>query len=47
MHLSAHILENVANVNNYDVVNQATIFEGQANTMYFQIVNNQNMKSDT
>lgn len=39
MHLSAHILENVANVNNYDVVNQATLFEGQANSLYFQIVN--------
>ena len=38
MRLNAKILKNVAGVNNWAYANQASIQEGQANEIYFQIV---------
>ncbi len=38
MRLNAKILKNVANVNNWQYANQASIQEGQANEIYFQFV---------
>lgn len=38
MRLTAKILKNVSSVNHWDYANQAYIFEGQINEMYFQIV---------
>lgn len=38
MRLNAKILKNVANVNNWQYANQASIQEGQANEIYFQLV---------
>lgn len=37
--LSAVPLDNVADVNNYDVVSEAHISEGQANDIYVQLIN--------
>lgn len=38
MRLNAKILKNVAGVNNWAYANQASVQEGQANEIYFQIV---------
>lgn len=38
MRLSARILKNVANVNQWEYANQAHIQEGQINVFYFQLV---------
>jgi hypothetical protein len=38
MRLNAKILKNVAGVNNWSYANQASVQEGQANEIYFQIV---------
>ena len=38
MRINAKILKNVANVNNWQYVSQANIQEGQANELYFQLV---------
>ena len=39
MYLTIKMLENVANINNYDMVDQAIVFEGQVNSIYFQLFN--------
>ena len=39
MRLSAKLLENVANINNWDTVSQAHITEGEASSLYFQLFN--------
>lgn len=38
MRLSAKILENVSNVNHWNYANEAYAYEGQANTIYLQLV---------
>lgn len=38
MRLSAKILKNVANVNNWEYANSASVQEGQANEIYVQLV---------
>lgn len=38
MRLNAKILKNVANVNSWSYANQAAVQEGQANEIYFQLV---------
>jgi len=39
MRLSARILENVANINNWDIVDEAILHDGEANSFYIQIIN--------
>jgi hypothetical protein len=39
MRLSARILDNVANVNNWDHVSEAHISEGEVSSFHFQIIN--------
>ena len=39
MRLTAIILENVANINNYDIVSEATLSDSGPNSFHIQIVN--------
>ncbi|HLD91692.1 MAG TPA: hypothetical protein VI911_11895 [Patescibacteria group bacterium] len=38
MRLSAKILENVSSINHWNYANEAYVYEGQANTIYLQLV---------
>ena len=39
MRLSARILENVANINNWDIADEATLQDGEINTFHIQLLN--------